>query len=271
MIKVAEDGETELYVDHIPYDQRRTVALPNGIQAIELSLSFDHRAFVSRDEDLKGAFAVSVDPANFASEDESRLFRAEVRKLSDVDFRLHFRKSEFPEPELLLTLFEGFRNLSVTDIVALLGVGPAATKFGVKLGDEIANDLLKFYRLAKSAPVAMLRYGRPRGRAVTTVYVVAGNPRVDFVVRSRKPWVFKRAPDLARMREFVGEADELKASMGAKEVQYLFDEKDGWAFNYFVTDTGNTVGTKKAIDKHAQLIETRVRSEGKRTNSKREK
>lgn len=194
--------------------------LPDGTAATVLSAEHDRRPFALRPAFDSDGLGVSVDLVNFASQEDLARFAEELGSISEFEQATLGRKAAVPEPEVLIQiprlLIEHPYHVLLAYFLGTTG-RRAADRAAEQIGNEVGEDLSRLYRFLRQVPLALLRRARPNGRPATCVYVVPGEPTVQFVVRSQTAEVFDRAVDLPRMRELVDQARDFRERFGARE------------------------------------------------------
>ena len=244
---VPEAGEHLLIAVPEAFTLLRQVVLPNGTACLELGSQRDAKALAQRAGLGSDQCELFIDWANFTSKENLRQFIQELEEITDFKRGVVARKSLLPDPEILvqLPLWLVLGDMSRR----VLG------KVVDRVGDDVAEDAHRAYQFLTRAPAALLRHAVPKNRPATCIYYVLMEPRVEFVVRSRQPQTFIEALDLPRLRELTQDAVELKNTVGAVEVQYLYAEGEGWNFNYLLTETGSVIGTPIAIKRTQQRLQ----------------
>jgi hypothetical protein len=104
---------------------------------------------------------------------------------------------------------------------------------------------------------------RPENRPITYIFVLQGNPHIEFVAQSEKPNLVISAIDFTSIQKSILKYQTIFDQMNATRVQYLMNDSGEWEFNYLLTKTGSVIGTERAYLRRARKIELIVQEAGK--------
>jgi hypothetical protein len=241
-VEKTDDGEYKLVITQEIFEDQTEILL-DGKRVIRARSRTDKRPFAGVERTAPDRLTLSYDRVNFESLDSMKAFRAEVDAAGECEHRGLVRKSLIPEPELLI-------KLSVPIIMYL----------GQKIIDKVTDAGLDgawrgFRGFLQRAIPAALRHSHPKGRPVTYVFEVPGDPMVQYVARSADPNQVLGALTEEKVCEGLQKAASLRGLLGADKVQFLLNEQGDWEFNYLLTKTGEVIGTPESFDRSAKKLE----------------
>ena len=172
-VEKREDGEYQLVIIQEVFSSFSEVTLPDGSTAFLESSDSDERPFVvEKETHLLNDLKISVDYANFESEDDYKKFRDEIKEVGEFEEGVIGRKSFIPDPEMII---------AISKFVLATTVGKKVLE---KLTDTILDDTIpKVYEGIKRAVFTMAKYSIPKNRPITYVFLVSGIFNVQLVIR----------------------------------------------------------------------------------------
>jgi hypothetical protein len=235
----AEDGELELWGRPERLVEEGLLTLPDGAACYSVfGFPGDNRPLAAKSRADPNVLHLEYDPVNFESPEASLLYVMELKDVANFESSLISRKSMIPDPLLIVQL------------PAVIVIGDLArrivAKVGDRVGEAVGDDVTRIYLFATRAPIRLLQLARPKGGPVTCIYEVHDGLSVSFAVRGNDARTFEQAVDLERFRELYGRAQELRDSLAATEVQYLYSGERGWELNYLITASGTVIGKRVA-------------------------
>jgi hypothetical protein len=248
-VEEREDGEYQLVVIQEVFRNVQEITLPDGTTALLESSESDRRPFVvDKETNLLTDLKISVDFANFESQDDYKKFRDEIKQVGNFEEGVIGRKSAIPDPEMII---------AISQFVLATAVGK---KILEKLTDKIIDTVLddtvpKAYEGIKRAVFSMAKYSIPKNRPITYVFLVSGIFNVQLVVRSNDPNKVMTAILQDNLSEVLEKAQEFHEAFDISEVQFLFSEKNGWEFNYLLTNKGEVIGSPASHSKREKKFE----------------
>jgi hypothetical protein len=100
-----------------------------------------------------------------------------------------------------------------------------------------------------------LKHVKPKGWPITYIFVIPGEPVIEFIVRSADADFVLAALRVQKLEEALSQAGRFHKILGAVRIQYLLDDEGKWEFNYLLTKTGAVIGTEKSYRRRVQRIE----------------
>jgi hypothetical protein len=265
-VELRDDGEYQLVTESEIFDQIEELRFEDGTILYRQESILDKTPFSERykgDDNTKG-YEISIDPVNFENFDDTKRLITEIQSDTGTEFSVSEfgRKSAIPDPEIVIKISE----IIVGYLLAKDVVKKVAEKVVEKLGDAFADDIVKFYSLLKSTVLKFVRYARPTGRPITYIFIVPTTPEIEFVARTTDPNSVLSALILDKLEPSIEHAKHFGMALKAVKLQYLLNENGEWEFNYLLTNTGGTIGTKKAFENRAQKIEMMIDINKKKKN-----
>ena len=268
-VELREDGEYQLVTESEIFDRIEELQFEDGTMLYRQESTFDNAPFSGRYTSEKTEeYEISIDPVNFENYDIAKQLITEIQSETGIEISSSEfgRKSAIPDLEIIIKISE----VIVGYLLAKDVVKKFAEKVVEKLGDAFADDIVKFYTLLKSTIVKFAQFARPAGRPITYIFVVPTTPEIEFVARTTDPNSVLSALVLDKLEPSIEHAKHFGRVLDAAKLQYLLNENGEWEFNYLLTNTGGTIGTKKAFANRARKIEM-MAAIGKQKKSKKDK
>ncbi len=249
-----EGGHHGLETVSALYGNPVDVKLPNGDSGFLQELSDDPHPLTLSDFGGSELPKVEIDPANFNSFEHASTFLSEIEAIA-------------PELGCATGMMERRTLIPDPEVVFRLGLSLSASWFTARLSkaaaDAIEPRLKRFLNVIIETVFKMAKNAIPLFRPITYIVKVNGIPNVDFVVQSRDANLVISA--------FTGDFSEIRKQIvalairfDAEMIQFLFDEKGQWKFNYLLTRDGEVIGSKMSYNRQAVLlreIESKVNPE----------
>ncbi len=240
------DGNHALMVDFDFFPAAREITLPTGELGF-LQHSAKHRfPFTTGDFHYPKTFSLSVDPTGLGGHRGANRFDNDLRQAepaTEFEFKTTDRRSVLPDPEIIFTL----------------GLQASALWFGVRLAkaaaDAIEPELKAFFGVLVAAVKCMAVEAIPKNRPVTYVLQVHGKPNLEFIARTRDASAVISAMVERHLGDLQPQIDALYEHFNAEMIQFNLQESGTWAFNYLLTSDGKVIGTKKAFDHRAVVLQ----------------
>jgi uncharacterized protein YchJ len=232
-----KDGEYQLEVNQEIFENEREINI-KGEKLIELSSQNDKRPFSKNfDYNKDKLFTIAYDFINFSKSDLDEL----IEKTDDfAETKTFGRKSLVPDPVVMFML--GSLVYFSRKVVK---------KTSDKLAEEISHDAVKFYGKLKEIIPEIVDKIRPTNKVPTfifkTKYPEEKDLVVEFVVKSKAPLIIEEA--LINIEECINKIEEFLEMFDIEMIQFIFNVKEKtWHFNYFTTNEGKVVGSKKSFE-----------------------
>lgn len=196
--------------------------------------------------------SISIDPNNFSDFSELEMFSENVKSQLDsvVNIEYHGRKSALPDPEIIFK-FAG------TMLFYQL-VKPTVKKLGERLADSLVEktefETKKLTRFVGETLKELFYRCIPKARPVTVVFDFPGKPHIELIARTRDEKLVLKGLSENKLKSIRQEIDDLNKNVSIAKVQFLLSDKGKWVFNYLITETGQTIGTKTIIKKREQRL-----------------
>ena len=240
------DGHHALMVEFDFFPAAREIALPAGEHGF-LQHSAKHRfPFTTGDFHFPSTFSLSLDPTGLGGHRGASRFNSDLRQAdptTEFEFRTTDRRSVLPDPEIVFTL----------------GLQASALWCGVRLAkaaaDAIEPELKAFFGVLVAAVKRMAVEAIPKNRPVTYVLQVHGKPNLEFIARTRDVNAVISAMVERHLGALQPQIDALHEHFNAEMIQFNLQENGTWAFNYLLTGDGKVIGTKKAFDHRAVVLQ----------------
>jgi hypothetical protein len=247
---IENEGCFYVEADFVEYENSETVAWNSNfiIEYFDNSFQF---AEVELEENMDTT--ILIDPHNFNSFLDAKLFSDRLMKNEDFSpiVNFHGRKSAIPDPEII------FKFASAGLLYHLLK--PAAKKIGEKLSDAIADKTIsegkKLNDFVEKSLKELFYQCIPKARPVTIVFDLPGKPHIELIARTRDEKLVLKGLRDKKLEAIRKEIDSLNKNVKVTKVQFLLNEKGKWKFNFLITETGQTIGTKISVKKRERRLE----------------
>lgn len=238
-IKEGNDGHHYLIAENYYFDKREKIELEDGTTLISEYFSEFEFPFVECDDEEVEKISVSIDYSNFEDYKEVKTFFSELEK-EEVEFETaqHGRKSLIPDPEIII-------NLPVAVGIAL---GMGAKKMTEKIGEEVGNDLVKFYKLIKKIANESIKRTIPKYRPNNFVIIYPTKICIiELVITTRNADDVLNSLEKSNLLHINQKLINLR-NLNPEKIQFIF-ENNKWKFNYLLTNTGKVIGDEKSFKK----------------------
>ncbi|WP_338869254.1 hypothetical protein WBJ53_19655 [Spirosoma sp. SC4-14] len=256
---IADDGETMLIVEQSYFDESFIIQSEEGEDLYVERLKEGGRPFNSIEYEELGSIEVSVDITNLGNQPDSvEKFKNSIESEVDYDFDLSEfgRKSEIPDPQILIKLTPEI----VAYLLGLTFLFKFSEKLGEKFGELSSNDISKFYKFVSVTARKTAAVVIPKLRPVTYVIQILGEINIELVIVTRNPDDVAKAIQKDSLRSVSDKIKSLMKLADAQKIQFLFNEKGEWEFNYMLTGNGEVIGTPKAFDNRTKFINSTISS-----------
>jgi len=253
VVERREDGEYQLVVESEIFEHITWTEI-NGTKLAKGESIANRKPFVDKYKETSSEqFTVAVDVMNFESYERLQSFMDELKEESPVDFvESNFgRKSAIPDPEIII-------GLAKTIVAFLLGkklIDKIAENVVDEISSNIGDDIAEFYTLTKTAIVSFVRSARPKNRPITYIFVLKGQPNIEFVARTTDSNLVLSAIHLEKMQGALEQARPTIEMLDAMTAQFLLNDAGEWEFNYMLTKTGGVIGTEQSYKKRDEVFE----------------
>ncbi|MGI1805989.1 hypothetical protein ACRPK8_09665 [Exiguobacterium sp. TDN 0502] len=252
------DGEYGLFaIPNFYIEEDSTVVkLPNG-EIGRMDVWRDKRPFVGMHKDVPEEIIFSYDLVNFESNTDSEKFSKTLKDHGPCKQQILVRKSLIPDPELIITL----TKQGISTLIAYKFLNT----FGKKVKEDLNNDLINLYSKIRNAMINYAKHCIPKNRPVTYLLVLPGVPSQEFVIKSLKPCVAIQAVSPEKISEALSESELFTSNFDTQKIQFIFcDDKQQWKFNYLVTNSGEVIGSKDAVQNREKAIKLMMSQKGKK-------
>ena len=242
----SNDGSYYLVAYQEYFDKQQQAILEDGTVLYRESFVSGGKPFIESIVEPVDKVEIKTDPINFENQKSLDDFFEEIRIDSDLEFdkELLIRKSELPDPEIIIKL----SSIIAVSIVII------KTKVVEKLGEAIGEDIAKFYIFLRSSVVGMVKRAIPKNRPITFIIEAHDEIIVELIIKSNNPDEVVNAFTLDCLKEIQDKIETSKNIFGAEKIQFSFGEKNTWELNYMLTKDGAVIGTKKAFDRRDEAF-----------------
>lgn len=240
-----EDKEYYLSADNVFFDKREFVTLEDGTQLAKEYFSEGNFPFIECEEGETDKLNIATDPANYESHEEIFELNKIVSEYSGLEFTESGfgRKSQLPDPETIIT---------ITKTIAI-SLGIIKAKIPEKIGEAIAEDLVKFYKLISRLAIETIKKVKPSNRATTFVIAYPNDEcNIELVIKTNKPDKVLESIEKEKLNSIENKIQQLQ-NLQPEKIQFIYNESEHWEFNYLLSKDGSTVGTIKSFNKRNQL------------------
>lgn len=236
-VKEGQDGHFYLIAENYYFDKREIIKLDDETILLSEFFSEHEFPFVECEDEITEKIQISIDPSNFSHYSEIDTFFSDLHEInSDVENATHGRKSLIPDPEIIISI--------PTAIGVALGLG--AKKLTEKIGEEVGNDLVKFYKLLKKIAVESLKKTIPKYRPNNFVIIFPNKKYIiELVITTTKADDVLEALNKDKLKT-INEKIELLNKLSPEKLQFVY-ENEQWNFNYLLSNTGKVIGLEKSF------------------------
>jgi hypothetical protein len=241
-----EDGHHALLVEHDFFPDPREIELPFGEQGFEQQSEEHTFPFTTGEFHHSESFRVAVDPTAFGGIEGAKQFFAYLRQTvqaTDFETEPFERRSVLPDPVVIFTL----------------GLQASGLWLGVRLAkaaaDALEPELKSFFQIMICAIKRTAAEAIPINRPVTYVLRVHGNPNLEFIARTRDANAVISAMAERGLGKLQPQINSLRDGFKAEMIQFHLQVDGTWAFNYLLTKDGKVVGTRKAFNHRAVVLQ----------------
>lgn len=247
---VERDGYFYVETDFVEYEKTDVVEW-NKNYVIQYFDNIFQFAEVEQEEIFENS--ISIDPHNFNSFFEAENFSKSLNENSDFapTISFHGRKAEIPDPEII------FKFASAGILYQVLK--PTAKKLGEKVADTIADKSVeqakKLSKFVEKSLKELFYRCVPKARPATIVFDLPGKPHIELIARTRDEKLVLKGLRENKLEAIRDEISSLNKSVKIAKVQFILTNKGNWKFNFLITETGQTIGTKDSIKKREHRLE----------------
>jgi hypothetical protein len=258
-----EDKEYYLCADNVFFDKRDFFILEDETQLVKEYFSEGNFPFIECEGGEIDKLNIATDPANYESHKEIFELNKIVSEYSGLEFTESGigRKSQLPDPETIIT---------ITKTIAI-SLGIIKTKIPEKIGEAIAEDLVKFYKLISRLAIETIKKVKPSNRPTTFVIVYPNDEcNIELVITTNKPDKVLASIGKEKLNSIENKIQQLQ-NLHPEKIQFIYNEREQWEFNYLLSNDGSTVGTIKSFNKRNQLYNEilKKQDESEKGNSQR--
>jgi len=246
-----EDGEYYLVAYQEYFDVIETLTLASGLKLIRESFLNENYPFVECKFKPVDVVEVKYDFVNLGSYNNGKKFAVELKAETEYNFKSSefIRKSEIPDPEIVITLTE----------VLAIALGFGLKKIPEKIGDAVADDIVKFYKLLSGVIKKSVTELLPKNRPIHfVVEIPIGETITELIVTTRNPDLAIKAFDKSIISNLIGDIRVAINDLGAEKIQFYLNEEKTWEMNYLITNEGKVIGTKKSFKKRDDFFQSLV-------------
>lgn len=250
--QILEGKDNEYYLTAMfkYFDKSEYINLDNEKILVKEYFSKEEYPFVEcGNKDFVSQITVTTDHANFSSFNEINEIYEIAKKDSGSDFKgtLMGRKSQIPDPELIVTITE--------QIALLLGIsiGVIKTKIPEKIGEAIGDDLVKFYKMISSLVIEFFKRAKPENRPK---HFVINYPNkscdIELVITTHKPDTVLSSINKEKLSCVQTKIKQLQ-SLNPEKIQFIYNNEQEWEFNYLLSTDGSVIGKEKSFKERNEL------------------
>jgi hypothetical protein len=242
-----KDEEYYLIAENEYYEKREIIKLENG--NIYIKESFNDDKYSLRINDLRETdeLEIVIDPHSFSQEKYSDLFFKEIRENTALNFKeqLLLRKSELPDPLIIYKL---------TPLLALSYFGIKLVykyleRIAEKVGDKTGDEVVKFIDMVIDSSKRLFKNVKLKNKNIVHVFEITGEIKVQMVIKTNNYELLIDSLSQENMKKIDKKIEVLLKIFNPDFIQFLYNIKNGWEFNYLIETNGNSVGTYKAFER----------------------
>lgn len=240
-----EDEHYYLTAEMVYFDQQELITLEDGTELLKEFFSEGEFPFIECADNEISKLSIATDPANFETFNDIHEIYNQVREETDLEFETEEfeRKSELPDPETIIT---------ITTILATT-IGIVKSKVTEKLGDAVGDDLAKFYKLVSKLATETIKKVKPSNRPKNFVISYPNTEcNIELVITTHKADTVLNSLKKEKLQTIAEKVEQL-VNLDPEKIQFVYNDKDSWEFNYLLTKNGSVVGTIKSFNKRNEL------------------
>lgn len=240
-----EDNAYYLSAEMLYFDKNSAIKLDDGTELHKEYFSERNYPFIECEADEVDKLHISTDPANFEKHSDIQEIYDDLVAETGIEFNTSFigRKSELPDPETIIT---------ITKPIAIL-LGLIASKIPQKLGDVVADDLVKFYKLISKLSLESIKKVKPTNRPKNFVISYPNSEcNIELVITTTKADDVLNSLSKEKLAPIADKLFLLK-NLTPEKIQFIYNDKKEWEFNYLLSKDGSVIGTKKSFKKRDEL------------------
>ena len=268
------DGRTAIVARCIYHEfARRECHAPSGIEIAILDFSENSRPFQRKSmEKAQICTTVSVDPANFASQEDLIHFKTEVGKIdSSISCDDGLATKGLGEIEPLIQIVFSLFDSEIFWVVIGGGLREFVIRTANSTLERAREDIADFLyaRLKSIFEAYKRRLSRDQESSIVRI-TIQGAIEVNLVVRIRDE---DDSLEL-KLDSLRGEMEKIRDLLQISDsVTFGYERENGWEFLYLTTKTGNLIGASKCFDRTMELhkeVQNRVNSQVDGKNAERQ-
>ncbi|MBT0813021.1 hypothetical protein KIH41_17165 [Litoribacter ruber] len=87
------------------------------------------------------------------------------------------------------------------------------------------------------------------------MFDLPGKPHIELIARTRDEKIVLKGLRQKKLAKIRNEIEELNHHVKIAKAQFLLTDKGNWKFNFLITETGQTIGTKQIIRKRERRLD----------------
>lgn len=244
-VKDKDDGVSLLMVDNHYYN--KNVIFKDEVEGVLVKLSFDVCNYPLRilDKGKKDKIEILVDPNSFVNGYNIDQFKKEINQDLNMDFDINsiYRKSEFPNPILIFNILPQFFLLWLGSKL----IYKYLEKNVELLAEKNYKDINNFISLVKNTAMKLLKNSKEK----EFIFIIEsqGSMKIQLLFKTFSIDELLDSLNNLHIKTIEDKIERLVHLFAPEFVQFVFDRKKGWIFNYLVDKQGKTIGTYKAYEK----------------------
>jgi hypothetical protein len=248
-VEKRDDGEFQFITISEVFENKTEIRLPDDSIAYLEASETDVRPFSLREtEDTLHEPKIYVDLANFSSEKEYEKFNNEIKEVGEFKAEIIGRKSFIPDPEIIITILQ-YAMGSALGIKVIEKLSDKATE---AVTEDVAN---KAYGVIKKAVKSIANYAIPKNRPITYIFLIPGEINIELAVRTNDPNIAIHAISQDEINGVLEKVESYLDILDISKVQFLYDTKEEWQFNFLLTNKGEVIGSPMSHKRRAKKIE----------------
>jgi hypothetical protein len=248
-VEKRDDGEFQFITISEVFENKTEIRLPDDSVAYLEALETDVRPFSLRETEYTlREPSIYVDLANFSSVKEYEKFNNEIKEVGEFKAEIIGRKSFIPDPEITITILQ----YVLGSAIGIKIIEKLLDKATETVTEDVATTA---YGVIKKAIVSISNYAIPKNRPITYIFLIPGEINIELAVRTNDPKIAINSISQEKISCVLEKVESYLDILDISKVQFLYDTKEEWEFNFLLTKKGEVIGSPMSHKKRAKKIE----------------